>query len=270
MLYRTIVADPPWPIGDFPKWGGEDGRTDCPYPTMSVDEIAALNVKGITNNRDADAHLYLWATTKFLWSARAVAEAWGFDVSSVLVWCKTPRGAGLGGVFVSNVEFIVYARRSGYVGTREPRQDIARITRRIGEIASAAGFTHSRLNQIVGTTSIASWWTSGNPHWCVIPKPEHWKTLRAHIPTLSELDDEVAALNAKKGQDRKPPRPLPARLDTQWFTWPRGKHSQKPEHFYDMVEQVSPAPYVELFARRHRLGWDVWGDESANTASLTG
>jgi N6-adenosine-specific RNA methylase IME4 len=61
------------------------------------------------------------------------------------------------------------------------------------------------------------------------------------------------------------------RLDTTWFNWPRlgpHHHSQKPEHFLDMVEQVSPPPYVELFARRHRLGWDVWGNESANTAQL--
>jgi N6-adenosine-specific RNA methylase IME4 len=56
-----------------------------------------------------------------------------------------------------------------------------------------------------------------------------------------------------------------------WFNWPRmgpGSHSRKPEHFLDLVEQVSPGPYVELFARRHRLGWDVWGNESANTANL--
>jgi N6-adenosine-specific RNA methylase IME4 len=61
------------------------------------------------------------------------------------------------------------------------------------------------------------------------------------------------------------------RLDSVWFNWPRqgmNTHSKKPEHFYDMVEQVSPGPYVELFARRHRLGWDVWGNESANTATL--
>lgn len=48
-----------------------------------------------------------------------------------------------------------------------------------------------------------------------------------------------------------------------WFEWPRGRHSQKPEAFYDLVERVSPGPYVELFARRARLGWDVWGDEIA-------
>jgi N6-adenosine-specific RNA methylase IME4 len=50
------------------------------------------------------------------------------------------------------------------------------------------------------------------------------------------------------------------RVRSQWFNWPRSRHSAKPEAFIDMVEQVSPGPYVELFARRHRLGWDVIGD----------
>jgi N6-adenosine-specific RNA methylase IME4 len=54
-----------------------------------------------------------------------------------------------------------------------------------------------------------------------------------------------------------------------FYLWPRiGKHSVKPDAFYDLVEQASPGPYVELFARRHRFFWDVWGDESANTARL--
>lgn len=47
-----------------------------------------------------------------------------------------------------------------------------------------------------------------------------------------------------------------------WFSWPRGRHSQKPEAFYDLVERVSPGPYLELFARRQRLGWDTWGNEA--------
>jgi N6-adenosine-specific RNA methylase IME4 len=49
-----------------------------------------------------------------------------------------------------------------------------------------------------------------------------------------------------------------------WYIWPRKAHSQKPEAFYDLVEQVSPAPRLELFARRQRLGWDTWGDEALN------
>jgi N6-adenosine-specific RNA methylase IME4 len=44
------------------------------------------------------------------------------------------------------------------------------------------------------------------------------------------------------------------------FLWPRlGAHSVKPDAFGDLVEQASPGPYVELFARRPRLGWDSWG-----------
>jgi N6-adenosine-specific RNA methylase IME4 len=38
-------------------------------------------------------------------------------------------------------------------------------------------------------------------------------------------------------------------------------HSTKPDLFLDHVEQLSPGPYLELFARRQRLGWDTWGLE---------
>jgi N6-adenosine-specific RNA methylase IME4 len=54
---------------------------------------------------------------------------------------------------------------------------------------------------------------------------------------------------------------------TAWFDWDRvgaGSHSRKPEAFLDLVEQISPGPYLELFARRQRLGWDTWGDEALN------
>lgn len=49
------------------------------------------------------------------------------------------------------------------------------------------------------------------------------------------------------------------REDSTWWEWPRGRHSEKPAAFADMVERVSPGPYVELFARAPRLGWDHWG-----------
>lgn len=41
-----------------------------------------------------------------------------------------------------------------------------------------------------------------------------------------------------------------------------GGHSAKPECWLDYFEHVSPGPYLELFARRNRLGWDTWGDEA--------
>ena len=47
------------------------------------------------------------------------------------------------------------------------------------------------------------------------------------------------------------------------------QHSRKPEVFMDLIEQVSPGPYLELFARRQRLGWDTWGNEALEHVSLT-
>lgn len=49
-----------------------------------------------------------------------------------------------------------------------------------------------------------------------------------------------------------------------WHVWPRRRHSEKPAEFFAMVEQVSPGPRLELFARSARLGWSVWGDEALN------
>lgn len=42
----------------------------------------------------------------------------------------------------------------------------------------------------------------------------------------------------------------------------RGIHSEKPAAFYDMVEHVSPGPYLDVFARRQRFNWDTFGNES--------
>ncbi len=53
-----------------------------------------------------------------------------------------------------------------------------------------------------------------------------------------------------------------ARVDSTWWQWKRGPHSAKPEAFLDLVESVSPAPRLEMFARRNRLGWDTWGNEA--------
>ncbi len=53
-----------------------------------------------------------------------------------------------------------------------------------------------------------------------------------------------------------------------WFVWPRSEHSRKPDAFTDLVEQISPGPYLELFSRRQRLGWDTWGDQALEHVTL--
>ena len=46
-----------------------------------------------------------------------------------------------------------------------------------------------------------------------------------------------------------------------WGFYPVQDHSHKPEEVYDVIERCSYGPYLELFARRRRNGWDAWGNE---------
>jgi N6-adenosine-specific RNA methylase IME4 len=43
---------------------------------------------------------------------------------------------------------------------------------------------------------------------------------------------------------------------------PVREHSRKPDEFFRRVERYCDGPYVELFARERRPGWDSWGDEA--------
>lgn len=45
------------------------------------------------------------------------------------------------------------------------------------------------------------------------------------------------------------------------FDAPYCGHSVKPETFYKLVEELSPGPYLELFARKRREGWMQHGNE---------
>lgn len=55
--------------------------------------------------------------------------------------------------------------------------------------------------------------------------------------------------------------PVKFKSQPNWSFLPVQDHSHKPEEFYDIVERVSPGPYLELFARRPRHGWAAWGNE---------
>lgn len=183
--YRTIVADPPWPM----KWTGgatnrKNGRGErhnngaavnkkLPYPTMSVEQIALLPIGELAAD---DANLFMWTTDGFLLdgSARKVVYAWGFLNPRLLIWHKS--GFGLG----------TFPR---------PQHETC----------------------LVASRGRSTWTTRshGSVH--------RWKVVY-------------------EGGSRK--------------------HSAKPDGFYDLVQQASPGPYLELFARVQRLGWDTWGDEA--------
>ena len=190
--FRTLVADPPWPL----KWSNgtwrENGRgersilkkRDIGYPTMSIEEICALGVGPLAED---DSHLYLWTPDRFLIDGDAgrVARAWGFDPLRLLVWKKS--GFGLG----------------------------------------------------------------------TFPRPQHEAVLVCRRGSLALQVRDVGSVHDWK-----------LRYQRSGATAGR-LHSGKPDGFLDLVERASPGPYLELFARRNRLGWSTWGNQALEHVEVT-
>ena len=53
----------------------------------------------------------------------------------------------------------------------------------------------------------------------------------------------------------------PGRTQVNILITRKREHSRKPEEVYDLIEQCSPDPYLELFARERVPRWEQWGDE---------
>lgn len=195
-LYRTIVADPPWPF----QWGGGKGgrrrrETELGYKTMTIEEIAALPVAEMAH--PDGCNLFLWATDEVYREGQAVqvARAWGFEpVGPAIIWAKDNYGTGL------------------------------------------------------------------------FPRP-------SHEPLLVCRTRGVKAL-WNRGEDGRFVFEVRATHSVQRWGQVRGsknggkQHSRKPEGALDLIETVSPKPWVELFARRARFDWDYWGDQSLSTAEM--
>jgi N6-adenosine-specific RNA methylase IME4 len=57
----------------------------------------------------------------------------------------------------------------------------------------------------------------------------------------------------------------PGRRQVNFLATRKREHSRKPDEFYGIVESCSPGPYLELFARQRRKGWEHWGNEVPET-----
>jgi N6-adenosine-specific RNA methylase IME4 len=108
-------------------------------------------------------------------------------------------------------------------------------------VIAAWGFTYKQT---------LVWHKTGNPSpFGGSVAPNHAEFLlvaqRGEVPVVNRLKSSVIAVNK-----------------------PTNAHSKKPDLFLDLVQQVSPGPYLELFARSQRLGWHTWGDEALKHVTL--
>ena len=54
----------------------------------------------------------------------------------------------------------------------------------------------------------------------------------------------------------------PGRSQVNILKTRKQEHSRKPDEIYPIIEACSPGPYLELFARGRREGWNVFGNEA--------
>ena len=61
----------------------------------------------------------------------------------------------------------------------------------------------------------------------------------------------------------------PARSQVNLIRSTKREHSRKPDEIIPLIESCSPGPYLELFARGDRPGWDMWGNQAMDTYEPT-
>ena len=92
------------------------------------------------------------------------------------------------------------------------------------------GFTWTKTNKkSMGFFTGLGYWTRSNPEMCLL---------------------------ATKGKPKRISKSVPQLVVEQ-----RREHSRKPDIMYNHIENLLDGPYIELFARTKRPGWDSWGNE---------
>lgn len=54
----------------------------------------------------------------------------------------------------------------------------------------------------------------------------------------------------------------PARSQVNLIRTMKREHSRKPDEMVELIERCSPGPFLEMFARGDREGWDMWGNQA--------
>lgn len=116
--FGCIYADPPWSYNNKATRAAVDGtaktnngrtrKASAYKSTMTVEDVCAEPVAELAAD---EAHLHLWTTNAFLFEARSVMAAWGFEYKSCFVWVKPQMG--IGNYWRVSHEFMLLGVRGG-------------------------------------------------------------------------------------------------------------------------------------------------------------
>lgn len=107
--FKTILADPPWQLALAGQRNRAKERSKpeaLPYPTMSTEEICAMNIG--PKWADPDCHLWLWTTNQHLEDGFKVMRAWGFKYLAPIHWIKP---TGQGNWFIHRTQTLLFGYR---------------------------------------------------------------------------------------------------------------------------------------------------------------
>lgn len=107
-LFRTLIADPPWPE----RGGGQIKRgADRHYPVVAVEDLPTVMLRSpLWRPHPEGCALWMWTTASSLPAALWLVEALGFRYVTHAVWIK-PGAPGLGQRLRVAHELLILARR---------------------------------------------------------------------------------------------------------------------------------------------------------------
>jgi N6-adenosine-specific RNA methylase IME4 len=150
--YKTILADPPWPVRGGKNGKGGWSKKVSPhvhYPLMKTKDIMALPVRELAYD---DSHLYLWVVNGLLQEGLDTGRAWGFRYVNNVCWGKTS-GYGLGQYWRGEHELCLFFVRGKIPYARDPitkkrKQSRSLILADRGEHSEKPGEIHNRIEVV--------------------------------------------------------------------------------------------------------------------------
>lgn len=109
--YGTIYLDPPWRFTAYNK--ADAGNRAPPYPTMAMEEIAALPIVELAAR---NCWLYCWTSGPYMQHTMDIMRGWGFRYSTqAFTWVKMKRSGegfhkGLGMTTRKNTEIVLLGK----------------------------------------------------------------------------------------------------------------------------------------------------------------